>query len=247
MGKQLCIRFDDALSMVIHLMIAGRLHWTPKPPSMKPRNNLAAWDFDDGSLLLTESSKKKRAAVRLIGGEKALAELDRGGLDVQTISFGAFYRRLSECRHTLKRALTDQRVFGGIGNAYSDEILHRAKLSPFKRAGQLDKDDGRVLYAATLSVLQEWTERLRAENNGKFPAKVTAFHEEMAVHGKFREPCPECGAPVQRIVYAENESNYCPGCQTGGKILADRALSKLLHDDWPKSLDELEDHPLGLG
>ena len=245
-GKQILWQLQDDAFIVLHLMIAGRLHWKQQAPSLRARNNLAVWSFEHGHVLLTESSKKKRAAVHLVRGKAALSELHRGGLDVQRIDLETFAERLRASRHTLKRALTDQRVFAGIGNAYSDEILHAAKLSPFKRAAQLGDDDVVALFSAARDTLQSWTNRLRKECGGEFPKKVTAFRPEMAVHGKFREPCPVCGAPVQRIVYAENEANYCPGCQTNGKVLADRALSKLLRDDWPKTLDDLEGPGLGL-
>ena len=216
-----------------------------RPPQAVPkRNGLAAFDFEAGSLIFTEASKKKRASLRLVHGETALAALDPGGLEVFDIDFDAFHARLRETPHTVKRALTDQRVFAGIGNAYSDEILFRARMSPFKQGRHMSEDDARGLFTACRDVLTEWTERLRAEAEGKFPgqggSKVTAFHPQMAVHGKYREPCPVCGAPVQRIVRPENETNYCATCQTGGRLLADRSLSRLLKDTYPRRIEELE-------
>lgn len=239
-GKRLHWTLEDDMHVVIHLMIAGRLQWKPSAPSVQGRNQLAAWDFEQGSVLLTEAGKKRRASVHLIAGAEALAALDRGGLDVQRIELDVFAARLRDSRHTLKRALTDQRVFAGIGNAYSDEILHAARLSPFKRAAQLSDPETARLYRAARDTLDTWTQRFREQLDGRFPEKVTAFRPEMAVHGKFRTPCPVCAAPVQRVVYAENEANYCPTCQTGGRILADRALSRLLRDDWPKTVEDLE-------
>ena len=249
LAKQLVLALADGYFVVIHLMIAGRLRWHDAKPNAPPqavpkRNGVAAFDFESGSLIFTEASKKKRASLRLVHGETALAALDPGGLEVFDIDFGAFHARLRETPHTVKRALTDQRVFAGIGNAYSDEILFRARMSPFKQGRHMSEDDARGLFAACRDVLTEWTERLRAEAEGKFPgqggSKVTAFHPRMAVHGKYREPCPVCGAPVQRIVRPENETNYCATCQTGGRLLADRSLSRLLKDTYPRRIEELE-------
>lgn len=238
-GKQLVFSFAGERHMVIHLMISGRLRWKKSNASIKGRNIVAGFDFAEGTLLFSEASKKKRASLRVVD-DAGLAALDLGGLELFAISCEQFIARLRDSGHTLKRALTDQRVFAGIGNAYSDEILLRARMSPFKRAGQLSDADGAALFDATLSVMTEWTQRLAAETGTEFPDKVTAFHDEMAVHGKYKQPCPVCGAPVQRIVYAENEANYCAGCQTGGKLLADRSLSRLLKDNWPKRLEDLE-------
>ena len=240
LAKQLVMELEYGYFVVIHLMIAGRLKWQ-KPGSPLPRRNaLAAFDFPEGSLLLTEASSKKRASLRLVRGADALAALDPGGLEVLGSGLAAFAARLRESNHTLKRALTDQHVFAGIGNAYSDEILLRAGLSPFKRPRDMTDDEIVRLHEATRGVLTEWTDRLRSAAGDDFPSKVTAFHPEMAVHGKYREPCPVCGASVQRIVYAENEANYCARCQTGGRLLADRSLSRLLKENWPKRLEELE-------
>lgn len=249
LAKQLVLALADGYFVVIHLMIAGRLRWHDAKPNAPPqavpkRNGLAAFDFESGSLIFTEASKKKRASLRFVHGETALAALDPGGLEVFDIDFDAFHARLLEAPHTVKRALTDQRVFAGIGNAYSDEILFRARMSPFKQGRHMSEDDARVLFAACRDVLTEWTARLRDEAEGKFPgqggSKVTAFHPDMAVHGKYREPCPVCGAPVQRIVRPENETNYCATCQTGGRLLADRSLSRLLKDTYPRRIEDLE-------
>jgi formamidopyrimidine-DNA glycosylase len=234
------ISLEGDCFVVIHLMIAGRLRWAKHGAAVPARGGLAAFDFSSGTLLLTEVSKKKRAALRLVQGLEALAALDPGGLEVLEIDLSTFAQRLAESNHTLKRALTDQHVLAGIGNAYSDEILLAARLSPFRQPRALDEEEMRRLYDACRGVLSEWTERLRAECGDGFPSKVTAFRPEMAVHGKYREPCPVCGAPVQRIVYAENESNYCARCQTGGRLLADRSLSRLLKSNWPKRLEDLE-------
>lgn len=239
LGKRLVFCLEHDLFLVLHLMIAGRLHWRPcgsKPPR---RSGLAAFEFAVGNLVLTEAGSKRRASLHLVHGEKALAELDRGGLEILEIDLDAFRRRLSSESHTLKRTLTDPRIFSGIGNAYSDEILHRARLSPFKRSVDLDEEESGRLFVAARETLREWIERLRLQAGEDFPEKVTAFRPEMAVHGRYGQPCPVCGAQVQRIVYAENEMNYCAGCQTGGQILADRLLSRLLRDDWPKHLDVL--------
>ena len=221
--------------MVIHLMIAGRLRWyeTGKAP---PRAGLAAFDFSSGTLLLTEASKKKRASLRLVSERDAMAALDPGGLELLDIDEAAFVERLRASNHTLKRTLTDQRIFAGVGNAYSDEILLAAGLSPFKRARDLDDDEAARLFEACRTTLTNWIDILRAKAGESFPRKVTAFHAEMSAHGKYRQPCPVCGAPIQRIVYAENESNYCARCQTGGRVLADRSLSRLLKDSYPKRI-----------
>jgi formamidopyrimidine-DNA glycosylase len=240
LGKQLVWALDDELYLVFHLMIAGRFHWKAAGARIPAKVGLAAFDFAAGTLLLTEASPKKRAALYCVRGAAALAAFDRGGLEVLDASLGAFCGVLAAESHTLKRALTDPRLFAAIGNAYSDEILHRARLSPVKLTRSLSPAESERLYDATRAVLAEWTERLRTEAGDGFPEQVTAFHPEMAVHGRYRQPCPACGAPVQRIRYAENECNYCARCQTDGKLLADRALSRLLRTDWPRTLDELE-------
>jgi formamidopyrimidine-DNA glycosylase len=240
LGKRIVIELEGALFLVLHLMIAGRLRWLEKDRKPPGRIALAAFDFPDGTLVLTEAGTKRRASLHLVEGEAALAAMDPGGIDVLEASPAQFAERLKRENHTLKRALTDPHLFSGIGNAYSDEILHRAKLSPFAQTASLSEEDVKRLHEATRSTLLEWTDRLRKEAGADLPDKVTAFHEEMAVHGRFRRPCPVCGSPVQRIVYAENETNYCARCQTGGKILADRALSRLLKASWPRSIDELE-------
>jgi formamidopyrimidine-DNA glycosylase len=240
LGKRLVFEFERELLLVLHLMIAGRLHWK-KPGVAIPRKQAhAAFDFPEGSLLLTEASTRKRASLHVVDGLAKLDEFDPGGLDVFTASATEFRKVLAMERHTLKRCLTDPRLLSGIGNAYSDEILHRARLSPVKMSDRLSGEEVQRLFEAALGVLEEWTLRLRKEANGRFPEKVTAFRPEMAVHGKFREPCPVCAAPVQRIVRAANEVNYCPGCQTDGRVLADRSLSKLLGKDWPRTIEELE-------
>jgi len=240
LGKRLVFELDDALFCVLHLMIAGRLRWKKRGVAIPRKRAHAAFDFPAGSLLLTEASTKKRMSLHLVQGSEALAALDPGGLEVFDASPQAFREALLRERHTLKRSLTDPHLFSGIGNAYSDEILHRAGLSPVKMSDRLSDEEHERLFEKTREVLLEWTDRLRQEVGEGFPDKVTAFRPEMAVHGRFREPCPVCGTPVQRIVRAENEVNYCPGCQTGGKILADRALSRLLGKDWPRTLEELE-------
>lgn len=240
LGKQLVLRLEDDFFVVIHLMISGRLQWRKPGAAIPKRLGVAAFDFDSGSILFTEASKKKRASLKLVRGEAGLEALDPGGLEVLEIDRDTFARQLERTNHTLKRALTDQHVFAGIGNAYSDEILLQARLSPFKRAGGLTAAEVDDLFAACRHVLTDWTNRLRAESAAGWPGKVTAFHAGMAVHGKYRAPCPVCGAPVQRIVYAENEANYCARCQTGGRLLADRSLSRLLKDNWPKRLEDLE-------
>ena len=240
LGKRIVFALEDELFLILHLMIAGRLHWKERGAKARGKSTLAAFDFDEGTLLLTESSTRKRASLHVVHGEEALRAHDPGGLEVLESGLDAFRAALGRERHTVKRALTDPRLFSGIGNAYSDEILHRARLSPLQRTDQLDETEVARLHDATRGVLEEWTARLREEAGGDFPEKVTAFRKGMAVHGRYREPCPVCGAPVQRIVHAENESNYCARCQTGGKVLKDRALSRLLKGDWPRSIDELE-------
>ena len=236
-GKRIVFEFEEHFFLVLHLMIAGRLRWTEMRPASKGRNTLAIFEFEDGTLSLTEAGTKRRASLHLVQGEAALKAMDPGGIEVLSSSFHDFEARLKSENHTLKRALTDPRLFAGIGNAYSDEILHRARLSPISYTKTLKDAEIERLHAATLAVLQEWIARLKTD---KFPEKVTAFRPEMAVHGRYRQPCPVCGSPVQRIVYAENETNYCARCQTGGKILADRALSRLLKKSWPRNIDELE-------
>jgi len=239
MGKRIVLELEDDLFLVIHLMIAGRLRWLAAGSKVPGKIGLAAFDFSSGSLILTEAGSKRRASLWLVRGESALEQFARGGLEVFGSTPAEFSERLERENHTLKRSLTDPRLFSGIGNAYSDEILHRARLSPVKHTRRLTENETARLFAATLEVLTEWTNRLREEAKGDFPAKVTAFREEMAVHGKFGEPCPVCGTPVQRIRYADNETNYCARCQTDGKLLADRALSRLLKQDWPRSIDDL--------
>jgi formamidopyrimidine-DNA glycosylase len=241
MGKRLVLGLEGDLFIVIHLMIAGRLRWVAAGAKAPGKIGLAAFDFEDGTLLLTEAGSKRRASLHLVAGESALATFERGGLEPLDVEETEFVRRLRFENHTLKRALTDPRLFSGIGNAYSDEILHRARLSPLRLTSRLSEEDAARLYHATRSVLTEWTERLRLQAGQGFPEKVTAFREGMAVHGRFRQPCPVCGSPIQRIRYAENETNYCPVCQTEGRLLADRGLSRLLREDWPRSLEELEE------
>jgi len=240
MGKRIVIELEGHLFLVLHLMIAGRLRRLERDAKLPGRITLAAFEFPNGTLAFTEAGTKRRASLHLVEGEAALAAMDPGGLDVLAAGFREFADRVKRENHTLKRALTDPRLFSGIGNAYSDEILHRAKLSPFAQTQSLSEEDVRRLYDAARATLAEWTERLRREAGADFPEKVTAFREGMAVHGRFRKPCPVCGSPVQRIVYAENETHYCARCQTGGKILADRALSRLLKASWPRSIDELD-------
>ena len=241
LGKRIVLGLEDRLFLLIHLMIAGRLQWRPEGPKLGGRSTLAALTFDTGTLLLTEAGTKRRASIHLVRGEEALAGFDRGGLEVLESSAAAFAARLRSENHTVKRALADPRLLSGIGNAYSDEILHRARLSPMLLTSRLTDEQTTRLFDATRATLVEWTERLRRETGDGFPAKVTAFREGMAVHGRYRQPCPVCGQPVQRIRYADNETNYCARCQTGGRLLADRGLSRLLKEDWPRSLDELED------
>ena len=241
LGKRIVFDLEDDLHLVLHLMIAGRLHWKESVTGLKTRTALAAFDFPDGTLLLTEAGSKRRASLHLVRGEEAVAEHGRGGLEVLDADLGGFRAALTRENHTLKRALTDPRLFSGIGNAYSDEILHRARLSPAKLTSRLKENEIAALYEAVRGSLAEWADRLTEQARKAFPEKVTAFREGMAVHGRYGKPCPVCGTKVQRIVYAENESNYCPMCQTGGKLLADRALSQLLKGDWPKTLEELEE------
>ncbi|HTQ76291.1 MAG TPA: DNA-formamidopyrimidine glycosylase family protein [Burkholderiales bacterium] len=238
-GKRIVFELEGGLFLVLHLMIAGRLRWLEKSKKPPGRISLAVFEFQDSALVLTEAGTKRRASIHVVEGEAALAAMDPGGLEVLEAGLAAFAERLKRDKHTVKRALTDPHLFSGIGNAYSDEILHRAKLSPFAQTSSLSEEDVKRLFDATRSILIEWTERLRKAAGADLPEKVTAFHEEMAVHGRWRKPCPVCGSPVQRIVYAENETNYCARCQTGGRILADRALSRLLKASWPRSIDEL--------
>ena len=240
-GKRLVLEFDADLFLVIHLMIAGRLRWRApgKKPGIGPKIVLASFEFPNGTVLFTEASSKKRASIQLVRGEAALRALDPGGLEPLDADLTQFRAALARENHTLKRALTDPHLFSGIGNAYSDEILHAAKLSPLKLTRSLSDEELARLFAATRRTLEAWVERLRRETDTGFPEKVTAFHDDMAVHGRYKQPCPVCGSPVQRIVYAENECNYCATCQTGGRLLADRSLSRLLKDDWPKSIDDL--------
>ncbi len=241
LGKRISLRLDNNIYIVIHLMISGRLHWKGAGVKLAGKRNLAAFDFENGSLLLTEASSKKRASLHLVRGEAALADFERGGLEVGEADLTSFRSALTRENHTVKRALTDPRLFSGIGNAYSDEILHAARLSPAKWTSRLTEEEIEALYRATRETLGKWSRRFVADAAKAFPEKVTAFREGMAVHGRYGKPCPACGSPVQRIVYAENESNYCATCQTGGRLLADRALSQLLKGDWPKTLDELEE------
>jgi formamidopyrimidine-DNA glycosylase len=242
LGKRIVFALDgDKLFLVLHLMIAGRLHWKASGAKIPGKVGLAAFDFPNGTLILTEASTKKRAALHLVQGTNGLRALDRGGIDVLKAATAEFATALRRENHTLKRALTDPTLFDGIGNAYSDEILHQARLSPLKLTSRLTDNEIERLHVAASQTLQTWIERLRAETAGRFPEKVTAFRPEMAVHGRYGQPCPDCGSPVQRLVYAENEANYCPTCQTGGRLLADRALSRLLKTDWPRTLEELEE------
>ena len=238
LGKRVVLAFEGELFLVIHLMIAGRLRWFAPGARLPGKLALAVLEFDAGQLVMTEAGTKRRAALHLVHGAAALRAMDPGGIDVLTADFDTFDARLRAANHTLKRALTMPQLFSGIGNAYSDEILHRARLSPLALSQSLPADQTRRLYDAVRAVLIEWVERLRRQNPG-WPEKVTAFHPAMAVHGKYGQPCPVCGTPVQRIVHADNESNYCARCQTGGRLLADRALSKLLRASWPKTVDEL--------
>jgi formamidopyrimidine-DNA glycosylase len=239
-GKRIAIGVDGDLWLVLHLMIAGRLHWRPKDAKLAGRNSLAAFDFPDGSLVLTEAGTKRRASLHIFSGEEALRSVDPGGIDVLSSDLNTFRAALTAENRTLKRALTDPRVLSGIGNAYSDEILHAAQLSPITLTHKLKPDEWERLYAATRDTLELWIDRLRTEAQAGFPEKVPAFRKDMAVHGRYEEPCPRCGEKILRIRYADNETNYCARCQTGGKVLADRSLSRLLGSDWPRTLDELE-------
>jgi formamidopyrimidine-DNA glycosylase len=245
MGKRIVIGVEGDRFIVIHLMIAGRLRWKKRGEKVPHKVGLAAFDFPNGTMVFTEASGKKRASLHLVQGRDALAEFDRGGLDVLGSTTAVFAERLRSERHTIKRALTDPTLFDGIGNAYSDEILHTAKLSPFRMTSSITDDEVETLHRACITTLTRWTDLLRAEVADGFPDKVTAFRPEMAVHGKYGEPCPVCGTKVQRIVYADNEANYCPTCQTEGRLLADRSLSRLLKEDWPKTLEELENRRKG--
>src|SRR5262249_29033596 len=240
-GKRLGVAFDPDLFLVIHLMIAGRLRWRGPADKLGIGSKLilATFEFPHGALYFTEASSKKRASITLVRGEDALRALDPGGIEPLNATREQFREALTRENHTLKRSLTDPHLFSGIGNAYSDEILHAAKISPLKQTRSLSDDEFDRLYDATRATLTRWTDLLRGQAGDSFPEKVTAFHDEMAVHGKFKQPCPVCGSPVQRIVYAENECNYCATCQTSGRLLADRSLSRLLKDDWPKSIDDL--------
>jgi formamidopyrimidine-DNA glycosylase len=242
LGKQIVFEFDTELFLIIHLMIAGRFQWKETGAKIPGKLGLAAFDFSTGTLLLTEAGSKKRASIYVVQSKQALEAFDRGALEVMNSSLAAFSEALTRENHTLKRSLTDPRLFSGIGNAYSDEILHRARLSPMKLTSKLTSDEIARLHEAVKSTLSEWITRLQTDAGSEFPSKVTAFRPEMAVHGRYGKPCPVCGSPVQRIVYAENECNYCATCQTEGRLLADRALSRLLKQDWPRSLDEWETH-----
>jgi formamidopyrimidine-DNA glycosylase len=241
LGKRIVWSFDDDLYLVLHLMIAGRLHWKPLGAKLPGKVGLAAFRFPNGTLTLTEAGSKKRASLHVVRGPRALEDHDPGGIDVLSAGVDSFAAALTRESHTLKRALTDPRLFSGIGNAYSDEILHAAQLSPLALTHRLRREEIARLLKATKKTLIDWTQRLREEAGDDFPEKVTAFRDGMAVHGRFGQPCPTCGSTVQRIVYAENETNYCPRCQTEGKVLADRSLSRLLKEDWPRTIEELEE------
>jgi formamidopyrimidine-DNA glycosylase len=240
-GKRIVFELEDQLFMIFHLMIAGRFHWKKRGAPVPRKFGHAAFDFPPGTLLLTEMGTKKRASLHLVRGRERLAEHDPGGLEIFGSDLDLFRAALTRENHTLKRTMTDPHVFSGIGNAYSDEILHRARLSPIKQTQHLSEVEVERLYRATKEVLREWIKRLRKDTGNNFPERVTAFRDDMAVHGKYRKPCPDCGSPVQRIAYAENETNYCAKCQTGGRLLADRSLSRLLKADWPKTLEEMEE------
>ena len=240
MGKRIVFVMEGDLFLVLHLMIAGRLRWRERGAAIPGKVGLAAFDFPTGTAVLTEAGSKRQASLHVVAGPAALAALDPGGLEVLGSTLNEFAARLRRERHTLKRALTDPRLFSGIGNAYSDEILHAARLSPMKLTDSLTDDELERLHDTTVETLEKWIERLRDEAAGTFPDKVTAFREGMAVHGRYRQPCPACGSPIQRIVYARNEANYCATCQTGGKLLSDRALARLLRDDWPKTVEDME-------
>jgi formamidopyrimidine-DNA glycosylase len=244
-GKRIAVGFDNDVWLVFHLMIAGRLHWSERRVTPDGKRTLAAFDFDSGTLTLTEAGAKKRASLHILKGEGGLADLDRGGIDVFAATLEQFRAKLISENHTLKRALTDPRLFSGIGNAYSDEILFQAKLSPVTLTQRLNAEEIERLLEATRKTLTDWTGKLRLKAGEKFPEKVTAFQDEMAVHGKYGKPCVRCGTKIQRIRYASNETNYCPHCQTGGKLLADRSLSRLLREDWPRTLEELEEKKKG--
>lgn len=237
-GKRIAIGLDGEFWLVLHLMIAGRLHWKDAPPKLGGRNTVASFDFDKGSLLLTEAGTRKRASLFVVCGESDLARHDPGGIEPLETGFDEFREAVTRENHTLKRALTDPRLLAGIGNAYSDEILHAARLSPAKLSQQLDDEELRRLHSATVATLETWRSRLIGEAGGEMPAKVTAFRDDMAVHGRYGKPCPVCGEAVQRIRYKSNETNYCARCQTGSRLLRDRALSRLLHEDWPRTIDE---------
>jgi formamidopyrimidine-DNA glycosylase len=240
-GKRIALKFDNGLWLVIHLMIAGRLHWSEKRVTPDGRRTLAALDFDSGTITLTEAGTKKRASVHVVEGDEELAKLDPGGLEVLSTTLDEFRTMLISSNHTLKRALTDPRLFSGIGNAYSDEILHAARLSPVKLTQRMKSEEIERLYEGIQTTLKHWTQKLREQTKEKFPERVTAFREGMAAHGRYGKACPVCGTKIQRIRHASNETNYCPQCQTEGKLLADRALSRLLREDWPRSLDEMEE------
>jgi formamidopyrimidine-DNA glycosylase len=241
LGKRIVLGFPDDLFLVIHLMVAGRLQWKPPRSAVPKKVGLAGFEFEPGTLILTEQGSKKRAGLWVLEGEEALAAENRGGVEPLLVDLGEFSKTLTEENRTLKRALTDPRIFSGIGNSFSDEILWAARLSPVARTRQLEADEVERLHRAMTDQLEHWTELLRRQVGDNWPTKVTAFRPEMAVHGKYGQACPRCGSPVQRIVYADNETNYCPTCQTGGKVLADRSLSRLLGDDWPRTLEELEE------
>jgi formamidopyrimidine-DNA glycosylase len=240
LGKRLVLQLEADMFLILHLMIAGRLHWKAAGTAVPRGRGLAAFDFETGTLILTEAGSKRRASLHVVQGEAALAGMDPGGLEVTTANAKDFRAALLAGNHTLKRALTDPHILSGIGNAYSDEILHKARLSPFKQTGSMADEEMERLFAATEEVLRDWTERLRSEAREAWPEKVTAFRPDMSVHGRYRQPCPVCGTAIQRIAYAEHESNYCPRCQTEGRLLADRALSRLLRSDWPRTVEELE-------
>jgi formamidopyrimidine-DNA glycosylase len=240
LGKRVVFAAEGELFLVFHLMIAGRFRWKPPRTPIPGKVGLLALDFDEGTLILTEAGSRRQASLYVVQGAEALAQHDPGGLEVMEIDLPPFVHALMRDNHTLKRALTDPHIFSGIGNAYSDEILHAARMSPFKQTGNLTDEEVRLIYDAVRLTLSQWTATLQREAGDAFPEKVTAFREGMAVHGRYRQPCPDCGAPVQRIVYAANEANYCANCQTGGRLLADRSLSRLLKQDWPKTLEQLE-------
>jgi formamidopyrimidine-DNA glycosylase len=240
LGKRIVMEAEGELFLVFHLMIAGRFRWKPPRTAVPGKVGLFALDFENGTLILTEAGSKRQASLHVVQGAANLAQHDPGGLEVMDADLRSFAEILRRGNHTLKRALTDPHLFSGIGNAYSDEILHAARMSPFKQTGAMSDEDVRRVFEATRLTLSQWTARLQREAGDEFPDKVTAFREGMAVHGRYRQPCPDCGAPVQRVVYAANEANYCANCQTGGRLLADRSLSRLLREDWPRTLEELE-------